>query len=227
MDIVGFKVIDKERSYEKVVHQFVDMIASGQLKPGDKLLPERELAARMEISRAVLREAFRVMESLGIIESRIGSGRYLPRADINLFGLSEGQEHLALYLSFMEARSYIEVGTAELAARRAAAEDLDRIKKAVQVEINQENFIKCDSEFHLSISAAAHNSVLEWVMGSQLFSIYFTGVWGSGSPDRWKQISQEHLAIYQAIKNKDPGESKKAVLYHLQKVKDNIVKISK
>lgn len=225
MNIVEFEEIEKLRSYEKVVQQFVSMIASGQLKPGDRLLPERELASRLSISRAVLREAFRVMESLGIIESRIGSGRYLPKADINLFGLSEGQEHLALYLSFMEARSYIEAGTVELAAKRATGEDLERIKKAVSVEISRENFIKSDTEFHLAITAASHNSVLDWIMGSQLFSIYFTGVWGSEDPNRWKQISEEHRAIYEAIKKKNAEEAKGAILYHLERVKDNIIKV--
>lgn len=226
MTVAEYKEVEKVRSYEKVVQQFVSLIASGQLKPGDRLLPERELAIKFSISRAVLREAFRVMESLGIIESRIGSGRYLQKADVNLFGLNEGQEHLALYLSFMEARSYIEAGTVELAARRATREDLEKIERAVSVEINRENFIECDTNFHLAITSAAHNSVLEWIMGSQLFSIYFTGVWGAGDPNRWKHISKEHFAIYEAIKRKDAEEAKKAIFHHLERVKDNIIKVN-
>ena len=126
---LDFEEIEKERSYETIVKQFIRMIAFGQIKPGEQLMPERELANKLSVSRTILREAFRVLESMGIIESRIGSGRYVRKTDASLLGLSEGQEHIALYLNFLEARCYIELGVAELASIRATEEDLENMQK--------------------------------------------------------------------------------------------------
>ncbi len=226
MEFKGFQEIEKIRSYEAIVEQFVKMIVSGQIKPGEQLLPERELATQFSISRTILREAFRVLESMGIIESRIGSGRYVRKADVSLLGLSEGQEHLALYLNFMEARTYIEVGTAELAALRASEEDIERIRRTVDNELNERNFVKGDTDYHLALSVAAHNPVLEWIMGSQLFSIYFTGIMGAYEPSRWKDITAEHYAVFEAIKNRDPARAKSEMLRHLEHVRENIIKVA-
>lgn len=226
-----YQELEKTRSYEVIVEQFVKLIASGQLKPGEQLLPERELATKFSVSRTILREAFRVLESMGLIESRIGSGRYIRTTDpgaLEALDLREGQEHLALYLSFLEARKYIEMGTVELAALRATPEDLERIRQTVDVELTETNFIKVDTAYHLALSMGAHNSVLERIMGSQLFTIYFTGIWGSHTPSqRWNEISREHRAIFEAIKAHDPEKAKTMMLTHLNNVRDNILRLSR
>lgn len=223
MSIDQFTKIAKIRSYETVIEQFVHLITTRQIKPGDKLPTERVLSDKLDISRPILREAFRVMESFGFIESRIGSGRYLRTADYSLFGLPKEQEHLALYLSFMEARTYIEVGTVTLACVRAQEDDMERISDACKVNLNAKNFVHWDTEFHFSITIASHNPVLEWIMGSQLFSIYFTGAWDYGKPERWQEIENEHNEIYNAIQERNPQLAKKALLYHLGKVRENII----
>lgn len=223
----GFHEVEKIRSYEAIVEQFVKMIASGQIKPGEQLLPERELASKLSISRTILREAFRVLESMGIIESRIGSGRYVRKADLSYHRLAEGQEHLALYLNFLEARTYIEVGIVELAAIRATKEDLERIMETFNVELNEKNFISHDTNYHLALSKAAHNPVFEWTMSSQLFSIYFTGVLGVYEPSRWKDMTIEHIEVFKAIEKHDSEKAKQEMLKHLQHVKENIIKVSK
>ena len=176
MSIANFNKIKKVRAYENVVEQIIRMITSGQIKPGEKLPSERELSAKLDISRSILRESFRVMESLGIIKSVTGSGRYLREADAKVFGLAEGQEHLALYLSFMQARTVIEVGTVTLACINAQEADLDRLKQAAEVTLTAENFFHADTAFHIAIASASKNPVLEWVMSSQLFSIYFNAI---------------------------------------------------
>jgi GntR family transcriptional regulator, transcriptional repressor for pyruvate dehydrogenase complex len=223
MVIDGLTKIEKIRAYENVVEQFVHLITTGQIRPGEKLPAERDLSEKLGVSRAIVREAFRVMESFGVVESRIGSGRYLSKADAGSFGLPAGQEHLALYLSFMEARTYIEVGTVALACCRAQEPDIERIARACEVDLDARSFVHVDTEFHLALAAASHNPVLEWVMGSQLFTIYFTGAWDHGKPDRWNQIKDEHLEIYQAIRDRSQKRAEKALLDHLEKVRENIM----
>ena len=221
MSINNFNKIKKVRAYEKVVEQIVRMITSGQIKPGEKIPSERELSAKLDISRSILRESFRVMESLGIIKSVTGSGRYLREADAKVFGLAEGQEHLALYLSFMQARTVIEVGTVTLACVNAQEADLERLKQAAEVTLTAENFFHADTAFHIAIAAASKNPVLEWVMSSQLFSIYFTSALGS-SAQRWDEIKSEHIEIYQSIASRDANRAEQAIQFHLKKVVENI-----
>jgi len=67
-----FKEIAPVRLYESVIEQIMDLIKNNELKPGDKLPPERELAEKLSISRNSLREAFRVLESRGLIKSKPG-----------------------------------------------------------------------------------------------------------------------------------------------------------
>ncbi|MDR3590180.1 MAG: FadR/GntR family transcriptional regulator [Negativicutes bacterium] len=214
---------DKIRSYENVVPKLVHLITSGRIKPGDKLPTERELSAKLGLSRPVVREAFRVMESFGVVESLVGSGRYLRKVDAASYGLPEGSEHLALYLSSMEARTYLELGTVSLACCRANTADIERIRHACQKDVHVANFVHVDTEFHLSLAAASHNPVLEWAMGSQLFSIYFTGTWDFGRPERWQEIKDEHQTIYEAIAERSQTKAETALLHHLEQVRENIV----
>jgi Transcriptional regulators len=72
-----FKEITPVRLYESVIDQIMDLVKRSELKPGDKLPPERELAEKLSISRNSLREAFRVLESRGLIKSKAGGGRYI------------------------------------------------------------------------------------------------------------------------------------------------------
>ncbi|MCD6473102.1 FadR family transcriptional regulator, partial [Candidatus Aerophobetes bacterium] len=72
-----FKEVTSVRLYENVIKQIVNLIKNNELKPGDKLPSERELAEKLSIGRASLREAFRVLESRGLIKSRPGRGRFV------------------------------------------------------------------------------------------------------------------------------------------------------
>jgi len=72
-----FKAITPVRLYESVTEQIINLIKNNELKPGDKLPPERELAEKLSISRGSLREAFRVLESRGLIKSKPGGGRFI------------------------------------------------------------------------------------------------------------------------------------------------------
>ena len=71
-----FKKVKVERVYQKVIEQIGEMIKTGYLKKGDKLPPERELVEQLGVSRTSIREAVRVLEILGVIESRQGEGNF-------------------------------------------------------------------------------------------------------------------------------------------------------
>lgn len=74
-----FKEIFPVRLYESVIEQIMDLIKNNELKPGDKLPPERELAEKLSISRGSLREAFRVLESRGLLRVSLVEGDLFER----------------------------------------------------------------------------------------------------------------------------------------------------
>ena len=115
------------RIYEKVVEELKGDIARGALRPGDPLPPERKLMDEMGVSRSSLREAFRVLELLGLIESIPGKGRFVRRPRS---AAGEGRkmplEDEAI-LELMEARRLLDPSIAREAARRALPSDLSLI----------------------------------------------------------------------------------------------------
>ena len=73
--------IRTKRLYEEIVEQIRQLISDGKLKPGDKLLAERELADRFQVSRASVREAIRTLEMLGVIDIRPGEGTFIRETE--------------------------------------------------------------------------------------------------------------------------------------------------
>lgn len=72
-----FNSIASKKVYEQVIEQIQYKILNGELKKGDKLLSERELSEQMNVSRTSIREAIRVLETMGVIESRQGEGNFI------------------------------------------------------------------------------------------------------------------------------------------------------
>ena len=85
-----FKEVKNQRLYLQIVNQIRDLIAKGNLKAGDKLLPERELTENFGVSRASIREAMSALEILGLIESRGSQGNFIKadRMDASIDGAS-------------------------------------------------------------------------------------------------------------------------------------------
>ena len=124
-----FRAVRKGRRYEQVAEQIQQLIASGALKPGDRLPPERELAAKFGVGRSSLRDAIRTLEVMGIVESRHGSGTVVrdlstdalvvPLASV----LARKRELVA---ELLDVRRMIEPALAARAAANATEEELSR-----------------------------------------------------------------------------------------------------
>src|SRR5665648_323816 len=162
-----FREITPVRLYESVIEQIMNLIKNNKLKPGDKLPPERELAEKLSISRNSLREAFRVLESRGLIKSKPGGGRYIREIRKNGHSSTENiilSLEKSSILELLEAREMFEVKIAKIAAQRATPEDIELIGEALN-KINEEEVLKhgketeSDTEFHLAIASASHNFV--------------------------------------------------------------------
>jgi GntR family transcriptional repressor for pyruvate dehydrogenase complex len=228
-----FKEIAPIRLYESVIEQIMNLIKSNELKPGDKLPPERELAEKLSISRNSLREAFRVLESRGLIKSKPGGGRFIRETRENGHNNTENivlSLEKSSILELLEAREIFEVKIAKLTAQRATVEDIKLIEEALN-KMNEEDGLKddkkteSDTEFHLAIARASHNFVFVNIIRLHLDLLKETREKTWQIPGRREKQYQEHQAIFQAIKEHNSKKAEEAILKHLRNVREIVVGI--
>ncbi len=233
-----FKTIVPVRLYESVTEQIMNLIKNNELKPGDKLPPERDLAEKFSISRGSLREAFRVLESRGIIESKPGGGRFIREINKEAFIDTENvilNLEKSSILELIEAREIFEIKIVELAAKRATSDDIRDIKRAlmkVEEELNKnskdeksDTGIESDTEFHLAIARASHNFVFINIMRLHLELLKNTRQRTRRIPGRAEQIKKEHFNIFSAIEEHNDKKAAEAMLNHLRKIRTAIQNI--
>ena len=229
-----FKEITPVRLYESVIEQIMNLIKNEELKPGDQLPPERELADKLSISRGSLREAFRVLESRGIIKSKAGGGRFIREIKTDTFNHAENiilNLEKASILELLEAREIFEVKIAELAAQRATREDVLLIEKVLNEKYKEEKVedkekMLSDTEFHLAVSKAAHNYFFTEFVKLHLDLLRETRGKTWQIPGRKKEQQLEHLNIYNAIKDNNSKKASAAMYIHLKNVRRAILNFS-
>lgn len=217
---------------EQVANRLIKLLSNGELKPGDKLPPERDLARQLNVGRTTVREALKLLTLNGLLEAKRGDGTYVNR---EFLGALAKQIQWPILLNLheldmvVEVREVLEMKAARLAAERASAEEINRI--AVFRELN---LIKgrdvaretdLDMAFHLAITEAAHNVLLSTVMYS-IRDVLCKYIYLSNQmTERIETTIAEHNAIFQAISNRKPEEAEKAMRDHLSISKVEILKV--
>jgi GntR family transcriptional regulator, transcriptional repressor for pyruvate dehydrogenase complex len=225
---MSIKKIKYHRVYEDVIEQIENIILEGNLAPGAVLPTERELAQAFGISRGTLREAFRILEREGLIETRPGGGRFLNKNLNKAEDKTRMIENIerATIIELLEAREVFETGIVELATKRATAQDLLEIETAFEkwgkIDTDSDDPTSPDQAFHLSIAKATHNVVLVNIIDLNMDLLRKTANKTVEIPGRKEEVYKEHFQILQAIKEKDPQKARQAILYHLKRVKENI-----
>src|SRR5215217_8086781 len=163
--------IRRVKLYEEVAARIRDLIASGELRPGEALPSERKLAEQFKVGRAVIREAIRQLEVSGLIESRHGGGNYVREITVEhlvapIATVLNGMAHLREEL--MDARLFFEPQMARAAAARATPEDLrgleDVIRRQEERVAKGRSGVEEDAEFHDLLARSTHNTVVERIM---------------------------------------------------------------
>lgn len=216
--------------YEEVVRDLYQIIDEEHLRPGDKLPPERELMEQLDVSRNVLREAFRVLESRGVIVSHQGKGRFLRKQS----HLSESTESLSRNLercSMMEAyevRQLLEVRGVELIIRNASEKDIDELENAYRaLEKRYIETGKTEGEFELhKLYSAKTGSVFMAQTLEIVLNAIFDMMYGKFS-DILEAVSGEeelesHRQIIRAIRKRDKDTAEKLMYEHLQASIDSL-----
>ena len=197
---------------------------SGHLKAGDRLPSERDLAAMFQVGRSTIRESLRKLEQAGLITIRTGSagGAYVansgPEPVTRALTLMLQLEQVAPE-DLLEARKVIESTTAKLAALRATAEDLEKIKAALDSPRNfsmKEGFISANVDFHESIADAARSKVLSItlraVRGLTIESLRMLPM----DQDMMESSHAYHTRVYEAIVNRDPDSAQQNMVQHIE-----------
>jgi GntR family transcriptional regulator, transcriptional repressor for pyruvate dehydrogenase complex len=203
---------------------FKRLIAEGALSPGDRLPPERELAERIGVSRSSLRPALKVLENMGLISQRVGSGTTLNPVAASI--LSEPLEFLILlegisFQELMEARRIVEPELAARAAQRASEEGLQPLRQALTrmkaSVADPARFAQADLSFHQAVYRAAGNRVctmLFTVVHQSLESlIRATSSLGLVEPEK---LIRYHSRIYLAIRRGDADAARQRMTEHLE-----------
>ncbi len=164
-----YRPITVTRSYEGVVRQMADEIRSGRLTSGERMPTERELSAAFGVSRGVIREAVKVLEAIGLVEARQGSGIYVLNTVPTIthaFTLSVSPDTESVEQLF-EFRRTLEVESAALAAVRRSDAQLASIMAAAEatelaVELGElDGFGPADNLFHGAVARASGNPYFE------------------------------------------------------------------
>jgi GntR family transcriptional regulator, transcriptional repressor for pyruvate dehydrogenase complex len=224
-----FGTVERSALPEQIAERILQMITERQLKPGDRLPSERELATMMNVGRPALREALRALSMMNVIEIRQGAGAYITNLDTAqliqhldfVFSLDD-----STILELFDARKIVEVGIIELAALRATHEDLADLEANLQKSSasmhDPEQFLFADLEMHSLIARIARNPILLRFMESihqlGLASRRRTGRL-TGVPE---QSMADHRRIVEAIKAHDPAAARSAMLAHLGNVEQKL-----
>jgi GntR family transcriptional repressor for pyruvate dehydrogenase complex len=216
--------IKKTRLAEEAVKQIRALIKGKRLKPGTRLPSERELMGKFNISRASVREALRILEIMGQIDVKPGSGIYVrgTKGDIFLPLISWLPHHKETLQNHFEARQVLEPRAASFAAQRASNKIIKSMKKTLS-DFNEKmerndlvGAIMADVEFHRLISQATENKTLMLLMDT--IARYLLEGWKATLrvAGRMNKTVREHGAILAAIEKRDGERASEEMQRHLE-----------
>lgn len=227
---IKYQPIKKSRLSDHVTNALLEMIKDKQLLPGNKLPSERELAEQFEVSRVSVREALKIMENIGYLESKVGVGGGTFVKEITLDTIIdpfteflESEENMVIEM--LDFRLIIETEFARIAANLRSEEDLAAIDLAVRAmrsEIRNGGIgLTGDNAFHEAVVKATHNNVFEKVLlmaKSILTKTRETTLRIANQPE---MSIEDHEKIYRAIIEKDGEKAAELMQSHLMKAKRN------
>lgn len=211
------------------------LILDGGLAPEKKMPSERQLATRLGVSRAVIREALRELQGRGVIETHHGKGSFVSRIvsgneensdDGPLLQMFAG--HPRTLYDLLEVREQLEGQAAYLAALRATPQDLHKITKAFSAldQTDPLSNARPDHNFHQAIVEASHNPVLVHVLNGlknlMLLTVQASVANLNPREEMRNKITSQHRRIYQAIMARKPDAAKRLATAHVRFVSESM-----
>ena len=224
-------IVPREAPSVEIARRLLEYLLSGEIRPGDRLPSERQLASQLGVGRSAVRDALRPLLLLGLVEARQGDGTYLRKPESSLlpqaveWGLLLG-DHTTLDL--IEARTCIEIALAELAARRRTEADLEQMQTQLELmampDMQRDAFVEADLAFHLAVAQASGNTVLLGTLASirSLLRVWIARVMSASASAHPSYI--EHVPIYEAICAGDPRAAAEAMRAHMRSAQERLAR---
>jgi GntR family transcriptional regulator, transcriptional repressor for pyruvate dehydrogenase complex len=216
----------EQRLYERVVEKITTLIQDGTWARGDRLPPERDLAAAFAVSRTVVREAVKTLEARGVLEALTGSGVYVRLPDSAMVSRS-----LRMYLQLLdqddidlrlaEVRRVLEVEIAALAATRATTEErqeLHRLCQEMRKHAGASRVLaEMDFQFHLLLAEATRNELFGVLLTPLIEQLrdHFVYAWEHYGERPAEDVFQQHEAIVAAVEAGEAELARRAMAGHI------------
>ncbi len=210
---------------DSIVEHITSLIMSGELKAGDKLPAERELALSLGVSRTALREAVRTLSLMDLLSVKQGGGTFVTELVPGSFMkplspmLSMGKMNI---LELIEARRIIEPKAASLCAGRSNEKDIAEINGIVDEMRaglkSMRRFNDLDLMFHMSVAKGAHNSVISATLDAIKDAMYEQVQEIQSLPGAQERALLFHSAMAEAITARDCAKAEKLMLEHMEDV---------
>lgn len=232
---VKFRAVgDKSRLVDRVVDEIEGMIISGQLTPGDKLPPERELAEQLGVSRTVVRGAIHILFAKGMLDSKPGRGtivKTITREPVieSLNLLLQTSTDGITFQHVYQIRSILEVEIAGMAAQEATPEEIESLKRTMQEMESAQSDPKAlaarDIDFHRALAEITRNPLLVVFVDliRDMMREYSELVIPHIDPQ--KHILPDHLQIINHVEAKDVQGARRAMEDHLKQILENYEKV--
>lgn len=220
--------------HREIAEALSERIISGELGPKALLPPERELCESFDVSRTVIREAVKLLESRGLVRIERGRGTIVEEARHETV-----TDSLRLMLrrnvhtieELLELRKILEAGIAALAAERRTEENLEAMQQCLETMRRKpgepEGYVDADLGFHAEIARAAQNPVLLLVLNPLADLLRQSRIATFSGPRFVKLRTKQHEAIFEMIRKKDPDGARAMMLWHLSDTQKDLERHSR
>lgn len=208
---------------DEAIEKIKAMIVDGELRPGQRLPRETDLAERLGLSRNSLREAVRALSLIRVLDVRQGDGTYVtslePRLLLDALGFVVDFHHDGTVLDFLEVRRILEPAAAAMAAAAMPDEGVAALREVLDrlpPQASLDELIANDLEFHRLIASGSGNQVLcsliEGLSGPTARARIWRGLTEEGAVRRTRD---QHRAICEAIADRDPELARSWMTVHV------------
>ena len=214
---------------DRAADQLLDMVLSSGLRPGERLPPERELVARLGVSRTVVREALNLLEARGLISIEHGRGAVVSGGNTHAV-----RDTLGLLLrirpkvlwELLEIRKILEVEIAGLAAERADEGDVREMQGQLERMLTSierpEGYVDADVEFHALLARSTRNGVLLTMLDPVVELLRASREVSASRPGSARRALQEHEEILRCVEDGDADEARRRMRAHLMNTAKDI-----
>lgn len=211
------KNLKKESVVQSVINCLTDAMRDKELKPGDRIPPEPELAASLGVARSSVREAIKILTYLGVLESKRSEGTFVcdgfkeSMIDPMVYGIILNQDS---FENLMELRQMVEAGTLRLAIGKYTEEE-GRALEAILAQMRQvvesgedavERFFRIDNEFHDMISQMGKNPLADKigrVVRTLTYAMRYETVSAMIRAGRGGELVEAHEKLFEMLKSRD------------------------